>query len=275
MEEWDSRVERVVLQLRPVGYRVPEVLEQSKKLYRQVTRFANPSKVVKAFLEHVEEVREWKDEARVLYDFVKIDKRLPDFQRAKRLLAEVKAAEDVPGAEGLKQEDAQRWREQLSDLIESGRVAHEWEAFEAAITPLRERFRQVYAKLHARREEIYQKEAGALRDKGIAADDLSRYTCHGMSWDRDRFQCESCETDLDTLDLHIRLIPAEAERIRKRVRDRKEGPYAPEENVAYIHVAKTVPSSRIVTEADLNTALDVLRRAVTKALSEADAVELE
>jgi len=274
MEQWDSRVERVVLQLRTAGYPVPEPLQQSKKLYRQVTRFANPSKVVKAFLEHVEDVREWKHEARVLYDFVKIDKHLPDFRRAKRLLAEIGRAEGVNGAEGLSEEDVERWRERLKQMIESGRVACDWEAFEAALMPLQARFREIYAELHARRDAAVAESRQLLESAGVPVrNTLLPYECKGLVWVADQLHCSHCRAPLKELPLQAAALPE----LVRDLRDRYEAERSYDDGmpiVKRLHVADLLPGSLIGNDKELEGALDTLRQAVSDALRDADAVEL-
>ncbi|HIQ04672.1 MAG TPA: BREX system P-loop protein BrxC, partial [Anaerolineae bacterium] len=116
MEEWNKRADRVVLQLRSAEYPVPEALQRGQALFFRVTRFANPSKVVKAFLENLDEVRAWHAEVQILYAFIR-DKKLPIFERGRRLLEEIRRAEGIPGAEPLAEEDANGWRETLQTLV--------------------------------------------------------------------------------------------------------------------------------------------------------------
>jgi len=97
-------------------------------------------------------VRAWQAKVRVLHDFIR-EKRLPVFRRARGLLEGIERAEGVPGTESLVEEEARRWREQLAELVVSGRAAREWKDLTAALIPLQERFREVYATLHQRRDE--------------------------------------------------------------------------------------------------------------------------
>jgi len=273
MERWNGRAERVALQLRPAGYPIPEALQKSQDLCFRVTRFANPGKVVKAFLENLDQVRAWHAEVQTLYAFIR-DKKLPVFERGRKLLEEIQRAEGIPGAESLAEEDANGWRETLEGLITDGRAAHEWDRFMAAYTPLRERFRQVYRQLHERRSEVHSQEVAALEADGIAVDELDRYGCQRLDWDEEGLRCHGCGTSLETLDLHIRLIPPEVERIRQRIREGKKR-YEGDAKIKHIRVAHVVPKRRIEKEAELDEALGALREAVTEALAEGNTVMLE
>lgn len=276
MKRWDGHSERLALQLRPASYPIPEVLQQSQDLRNRVTRFANPGKVVKAFLEHLDEVRSWHKEAQALYNFVVHDKRLPDFRRAQRLLEEIAGIANMPGAEKLIEDDARQWRERLEKLVNSGQVAHNWASFDAALHPLLGRFREVYTALHEQRHNIYVQAKEELTEKEIAVDDIMRYTCAKLAWDPNHLRCQNCGVALETLDLHIRLLPAEtAERIRKVLKDQQDNTYDTEENIERIRLIDILPSQRIETQQELDEILDIIRKAVIKALQEADLVELQ
>jgi len=272
MGRWSERAERVALELRPAGYPIPETVPRSHDLRDRISRFPNPGKVVKAFLENLEEVRAWHAEVQTLYEFIR-DKKLTVFERSYRLLKEVQGAEDIPGAEPLAKEDARRWRATLEGLIAEGCAAHQWDEFVAAYTPLHERYRQVYRSLHQERDKVYGREAAALSADGIAADGLRRYGCEGLDWDDDGLRCRACGTSPEALDLHIRLIPTEAQNIRKTIRDKESRDK--KEKVKYIRMAGVVPKRRIRNEGELEEALGALRQEVTEALGEVDTVELE
>jgi hypothetical protein len=275
MEQWDNRVGRVVLQLRPTGYAIPEVLEQSRELRRRVTRFANPGRVVKKFLEHVEEVRDWHAEARALYDFVVRDKHLPDFKRAGRLLEEIERATGVPGTDPLHEEDAQRWRERLSRLIDSGRAAHEWEAFAAALTPLQERFREVYAALHQQRDEAVADAQERLESAGVPLrNNLHPYECEALDWDADQLHCTNCSAALKELPLQAAALPGLVRDLRERYESEvwydEAGP-----RVKRIRLMEVLPRSRINRKSEIAEIVEALQSAIIDALSDADVVELE
>ena len=93
---------------------------------QRVTSHANPGKIVKAFLKTLDEVRDWHAETATLYEFIR-KKRLPLFQQATYLLAEIGRSEGLPSTEPLAADDARGWREALAALAANGRVAHEWE----------------------------------------------------------------------------------------------------------------------------------------------------
>jgi hypothetical protein len=275
MEQWDERVARVVLQLRPTGYAIPEVLEQSRELRRRVTRFANPGRVVKKFLEHVEEVRDWHAEARALYDFVVRDKHLPDFKRAGRLLEEIERATGVPGTDPLHEEDAQRWRERLSRLIDAGRAAHEWEAFAAALTPLQERFREVYAALHQQRDEAVADAQERLESAGVPLrNNLHPYECEALDWDADQLHCTNCSAALKELPLQAAALPGLVRDLRERYESEvwydEAGP-----RVKRIRLMEVLPRSRINRKSEIAEIVEALQSAIIDALSDADVVELE
>ena len=274
MKRWNDRAERVVLQLRPAGYPIPETLQQSQELHFRVTRFANPGKIVKAFLENLEEVRTWHARVQALYGFIR-DKRLPVFQRTRRLLEEIERAEGVPGTEPLAQEDARRWRERLAKLVASGRAAHEWENFTTALMPLQERFREVYTALHQQRDEATAQARERLEAAGVPMkNNLLPYECRGLEWNEDNLHCIKCRASLKELPLQAAALPNLVRELRERYETRVGyGDDVPK--VKRLRVAEVVPKRRIENEAELEEALGVLRGAVTEALTEADVVELE
>jgi hypothetical protein len=274
MKRWNERAGRVVLQLRPAGYPIPESLQRSRELHDLVTRFSNPGKVVKAFLENLEAVRAWHAEVQALYGFLR-DKRLPVFQRARGLLHEIERAEGVPGMEPLVEEEPRRWREQLAELVGSGRAAHEWEDLTAALTPLQERFRQVYATLHQQRDEAVAQAKGRLEAAGVPVrNSLLPYECRGLEWKEDGLHCDYCRASLKELPLQAAALP----NLVRELRDRHETDvqYGEERRkVRHLRVANVIPKRRIESDAELEEALDALRDAVTNALTEADVVLLD
>ena len=273
MGRWRDRTERVVLQLRPAGYPIPDTLERSGDLANQVTRFRNPGKIVRAFLENLDKVRTWHVEAQTLYEFIR-DKKLPVFERARRLLEEIRRAEDIPGTEPLAEEDAQRWRETLQTLVANGRAAHEWDRFLAAYTPLIERYRQVYQAVHQQRDDAVAQARQELEAAGAPVSALFAHECKGLKWTEDGLGCEHCSAPLKELYLQTVALPNLVRELRERyeteTRYGEEGP-----RVRRLRVAQVVPKRRIENEAELDEALTALRGAVTEALAEADAVELE
>jgi hypothetical protein len=274
MKRWNERAERVVLQLRPAGYSIPEPLQRSRELANLVTRFSNPGKVVKAFLENLEAVRTWHAEVQALYGFIR-DKRLPIFQRARGLLEEIKRAEGVPGTELLAEEEPQRRRERLAELVASGRAAYEWEDLTAALTPLQERFRQVYAALHRQRDEAVAQAKERLEAAGVPVrNSLLPYECRGLEWSEDGLHCAYCHASLKELPLQAAALPNLVRELRER--HETDVQYGEERRkVRHLRVAEVVPKRRIKNEAELEEVLDALRGAVTAALDKVEVVELE
>ncbi|MBM4460583.1 MAG: BREX system P-loop protein BrxC [Chloroflexi bacterium] len=281
LNEWNGRAERVVLQLRPAGYPIPPALTGSTDLVQRVTRHSNPGKIVKAFLAALDEVRGWHAETATLHDFIR-RKRPALFQQAKYLLAEIGRSEGLPGTEPLSAEDALAWRAALSALV-SGGAAHAWDDFTAAFVPLGERFRQVYAGMHAERDRLLAEAEARLGESAIPATALTRYRCRGLRWAEGEItKCGQCDLSLRELDLQITALPGEERRLRDqhRVVYRDEtgtGPQPP--RVKYLKVAQVLAQKqakpRIASEAELDQTLNILRDEVKQALAEADAVELE
>jgi len=273
MEAWRNRIERVILQLRPAGYPIPKALEGTRALSERITRFRNPGKIVKAFLEHLEEVRAWHSDARTLYDFIR-DKKLPVFKRAYQLLKEIQRAEGIPGVEPLAKDDAQGWRKTLETIAKSGRAAHEWDQFKAAYTPLRDRYRGVYKTLHQKRDDVATQARQQLESAGVHAQVLFPYECQGLQWGEDGLSCERCSAPLKELYLQTVAIPNLAREMRERLgSDNEYGDDSPK--VKRLRVAQVVPKPRIENEDDLEEALTALRGAIREALGEAEAVELQ
>lgn len=277
MQEWNGRAERVVLQLRPAGYPVPRAVTNSTDLVQRVTRHSSPGKIVKAFLQALEEVRGWHAETATLHEFIR-RKRSALFQQATYLLAEIGRSEGLPGTEPLAAEDARGWRAALSALVASG-PAHAWDDFTAAFTPLGERYRQVYAGLHAERDRVRIESFNSLDEAGVSTQSFGQRhpACGGLVWADDGLKCKGCDVSLQVLYLQISAIPAEA----KSLADKQKPYVTPKPDtlkktpVKSVQVLQAIPKRRIENTAELEQGLAALRKAVTDALSEADAVELE
>ena len=281
MNEWNGRAERVVLQLRPIGYPIPAALTNSTDLVQRVTRHSNPGKVVKAFLVALDEVRGWQAETATLHEFIR-KKRPALFRQATYLLAEIGRSEGLPGTAPLAAEDARPWRTTLSGLVANGRAAHAWDDFAAAFVPLGERYRQVYASRHAERDRLLAETQARLLENAIPATALTRYQCRGLKWAEGETKCAACDLSLRELDLQITALPGEERRLRDqhRIVYRDETGADPKPpRIKYLKVAQALAQkqgrSRIASEAEIDPALDTLRGAIQQALSDADVVELE
>ncbi len=273
MKQWNDRAERVALQLRPAGYPIPEAVQRSQDLHRRVTRFVRPGKVVKAFLENVDEVRTWHAEVQALYQFIR-EKRLPIFRRAQALLGEIELAEGVPGTEPLTEKDAQGWRERLAAVVAAGRAAHQWEEFTTTLTPLRDRFRKVYTVVHQQRDEKVTQAREGLESANVPVQPLFTYECQGLKWAAEDLKCAQCSAPLKELYLQAIALPNLVRELRDRYETELEyGEEAP--SIRRVRVAQVVPKPRIENEADLDEALDALRGKVIEALHEVEVVELE
>ncbi len=271
LRDRDGRAERVLLQLRPAGYPIPPAIQNSAELAQRITRSSNPAKVVKAFLAALDEVRAWHDETQVLHEFLR-RKRLPVYQAATWLLAELGRSDGVRGAEALAAEDAQAWQDALRSLASNGRAAHEWEQFTASLN----------ADIHAHRDRALAESETRLQGVGVPATALDRYRCPGLRWTDGATKCAACDISLRELDLQITALPGE----ERRLRDQARPVYRPEAGqqparprVKYLKVSEVLAqgptSARITSEGDLEQALSALRDEVKRSLTEADAVELE
>ena len=273
MGRWRDRTERVVLQLRPAGYPIPETLERSGDLANRVTRFRNPGKIVKAFLANLDEVRTWHAEAQALYQFIR-DKKLPVFERARGLLEEIRRAEGIGGTEPLAQDDAQGWRETLRTLVDNGQATHEWDRFMAAYTPLRERYRGVYQTMHQQRDDTVAQARQGLEAVAVSTNALFVYECQGLKWAEDGLGCERCSAPLKELYLQAVAVPNLVRSLREQYEAKLK--YSEKEpKVKRLRVAEVVPKRRIENKTELDEALGALRGAVTEALNEVEMVELE
>ena len=159
---------------------------------------------------------------------------------------------------------------------------HEWEGFTAAFVPLSERYRQVYAGLHAERDRLLAETQTRLQENAVPVAALARYQCRGLKWAEGDIKCAQCDLSLRELDLQITALPGE----ERRLRDQHRPVYRPEPDpdpkpphVKYLKVAQVFAQkqgrSRIASEAELDQTLSVLRDEVRQALADADAVELE
>lgn len=273
MGRWRDRAERVVLQLRPAGYPISSALAGGDDLYRRITYFRNPGKIVKAFLVNLDEVRTWHAEAQALYEFIR-DKKLLVFERARRVLEEIQRAGGIAGTEPLAQDDAQGWQETLRTLVDGGQAAHEWDRFMAAYTPLRERYRGVYQTLHQQRDDAVAGARQRLESSGTPTQALFAYECQGFQWAEDGLHCKQCDAPLKELCLQTVAVPNLVRRLREQYEAKVK--YGEEEpKVKRLRVAQVIPKRRIENKAELEEALTALRGAVTEALDEVEAVELE
>jgi hypothetical protein len=275
LSEWDSRTERLILQLRPAGYPVPEALTTAHELVGQVTRFGNPGQVVKAFLEHLGAIETWHQRADVLHRFVVLDKQLPIFERAKRLTALVDRAGEVPDAAQQLGEQAFEWRDSLIQMIEVGQVAEEWDAFQAIHTRLRAQFQRAYEALHAERAKALEAARSRLEAAGSSAAVLSPYGCPGLRWANDGLACGECRAALHELPTHLVAIPTVAQ--QQIVREQQTRLQAEErggQKVVNLSLAQVLGGRRIGDETDRDGALDDLKQAIDDALQDGDVVTL-
>jgi len=218
-------------------------------------------------------VRTWHAEAQALYEFIR-DKKLPVFERAHRLLEEIQRAEGIAGTEPLAQEDAQGWRETLGTLVDNGQAAHEWDRFMTAYMPLRERYRGVYQTLHQQRDDAVAQAGQELETAGVPTNVLLVYECQGLKWTEDGLDCERCSAPLKELYLQTVAVPNLVRQLRERLE--AETGYGDElPKVKRLRVAQVIPKRRIENKAELEEALTALRGAVTEALDQVEAVELE
>ena len=270
---WYGHTERVTVELQAAEYPLPAALAGAYDLYRQVSSHQrNPGKTVKQFLAHLEALRAWHAEAQALYTFVKLDKRLPVYKQARAMLTAIAQAQGVPGLETLADAEARGWRGQLERLLQQGGAHHEWEAFMAALTPLRARYQAAYAALHARRDAAVAQGLADLAAAQIPRDAyLTRYECAGLQWDEGALRCARCQTPLGGL--HDQ-IGAAANTVRElQERYKPQPPPPPDETtqgerVRRVKVAEVLPQRRISNAGELDAALDVLRDAVNQALDE-------
>lgn len=277
---WADRADRLMIELRAAGYPIPTVIADTGTLTRQITTHArNPGKLVKQFQAHLPEVRAWHAEVQALYTFVVREHRLPVCQQARALLQAVARAEGVPGAEPLSDAEARQWRGQLAALLDAGQAHHAWEACTGALEPLRARYRQVYADLHARRDAAVTQARADLDAAAIPLDrTLTRYECPGLAWEADDLQCAHCHAPLGSLHDQVGAAAHAARELRAHYHpvtpppDSDETPTRP--RVRYLRVADAAPKTRLTNETDLQELLTALAAAINTALTDADAVEI-
>ena len=100
------------------------------------------------------------------------------------------------------------------------------------------------------------------------------YECQGLKWAEDGLGCEQCSAPLRELYLQAVAVPNLVRQLRERLE--AETPYGEETpKVKRLRVAEVVPKRRIENEDELEEALTALRGAVTEALDQVEAVELE
>ncbi|MBN1936007.1 MAG: hypothetical protein JW934_15160, partial [Anaerolineae bacterium] len=275
MAEWGDRAERVILQLRPARYPIPEALGGGHELVRQVTRFQNPGKVVKAFLDNLEAVRRWHAQAQTLYQFVVLDGRLPVYQTARQLLDRLARAVQSPDLAAQFDAETLARRDALVKMIADGQVAEAWDRFQTAYEPLRDRFRQVYEDWHTRRAEALAAAQADLHAAGLDAAALNPYCCPGLRWTADSLACGECHAELHELPTHLVAIPAltRQQLVREQAQPVRHAE-AGGKRVVSVPLAAVLGGREIEDEAGRDAALDALRQTIDDALQDADVVRL-
>jgi hypothetical protein len=277
VETWRARSERMVIELRAANYPLPDALTDAREIRDQLSSHRrNPGKVVKQFLAHLARIRTWHEQAQDLYAFVVVEKRLPAYKRARRLLAQVRQSEDALAANVDEAEEVRNAAADLAAYVEDEHAAAHWQTANALLEVLAQRYREAYAHLHQTRETLYHREREALEADGLPTAKLHRYLCEGLDWDGANFRCAVCETALDALAYHIRLIPVDADQIRSQAREKRAGgEYGEGANVTRLHLVNLLPQRRIESPDDLDAILTALKDAIVQALERADAVELD
>ena len=275
LSEWAGRTERLVLQLRPAGYPVPEPLTGAHELVRQVTRFSNPGQVVKAFLENLAEIQAWHGRAQVLHKFVVLDKQLPIFERAKRLAGLVDRAREVPEAAEQMGEQAFEWRDSLVGMIEAGQVAEGWDQFQAIHNPLRAQFQRAYEALHEERAGALRAARARLEAAGTSAAVLTPYGCPDLRWANDGLACGECQAALHELPTQIVAIPVSADQaIVREQQTRLKRKDAKGQEIVNLSLTALLGGRQIADEAARDLAVGDLKEAIDDALQDGNIVEL-
>ena len=133
----------------------------------------------------------------------------------------------------------------------------------------------MYAALHRQRDEAVAQARERLEADGVPVrNSLLPYECRGLEWNEDGLHCDYCRASLKELPLQAAALPNLVRELRERYETEieydEEGP-----KIKRLRVAEVVPRRCIKNEAELEDALSALREAVTAALDEVEAVELE
>jgi hypothetical protein len=100
---------------------------------------------------------------------------------------------------------------------------------------------------------------------------LQPYRCSELAWEDSGIACANCQAALKELPLQTAAIPP----LVGELREKYDVTPPLSKEVRRLRVADVVPKRRIESEDELEEVLDALRDAVSKALGEANAVELE
>ena len=270
-----SRVERLALQLRQEQYPLPASFLSVRDTLLNVTSHTKPNKVVRAFLNQHEAIKELKTNVDTLHQFVEFDKRLPAFRQARTLLEAYRKAHQVYGATTLRADKAISNAEALQAGFQDG-IAQpaQWQPFIRAYDALLKSYQQAYETLHQERDQKYQQIIADLETEGISTAGLGKYACSDLKFVPETCICATCGNLYSLLDEQLLGMPAAAKRLREFHREKLEIEKGIQRKVAKVHISSLLAGKQIENEAQLDEALGTIKTAAKKKLQDNDAVEL-
>jgi len=206
---------------------------------------------------------------------VVLDKRLPIYHRARRLVELIDRACQVPDVADRFDEQALQWWGDLVEMMADGHVAEERDRFHAAFAPLQTRFKQVYGALHTERDKVLEAARSELKAEGLSTTVLSPYNCSSLCWAPDGLACGECYVTLHELPTHLIAIPSVTQ--RQIVRERKlrlKGSDAQGRQVTQISLNSVLGGREIADRGERDAALADLKQAIDDALSDGGVVTL-
>ncbi|NCO46067.1 MAG: hypothetical protein GW890_06485, partial [Vibrio sp.] len=244
--------------------------KQAHEVIHKITSHNQPNKVVRLFLDQLNMIRQLHTDAETLYDFVGKDKRLPQVRQARALLKAWEETCQVMAAKDLHTEEWTKHAQTLQMGLREGVAGENWNSFEQAAEALLKAYQTVYAKLHAQREELFQRLNGELVAERLETVYLQAYTCEKLAFDPTQMTCKNCGKSLALIAEQLIAIPARAKGIREAAKQLTSS----KRKIAKVNVGDVLAGREIENEKQLKEALKVVEKKALDALKDSDAVEL-
>ena len=274
LKKLNEQVERLGLQLVQAEYPLPASFKHSRDLIQKVSTHIRPNKVLRLFLEHVDEIKTLHADAALLYGFVEKDKHIPRYKQARALLVAYAATQNVYAAMALHTAQVLAQAAALRDAAAKGPAGEAWMTFDATYLALLAQFQAAYEDLHRQRAELYSRLSAELAAENIEIQHFQTYHCTSQVFEPLKVACKTCEHSLALLAEQLMAMPTAAKTLRESKRQPKPGDDGPSRKVTRISVSSLLAGKQIENPDQLQQALKVIEKKATDALSSADAIEL-
>lgn len=259
------------LRLRAEGAQLPapDILYEGESVLRRILDKGRPSDVVKAFLENQEIVDRLKTYLERLERFVE-EGRLQTYRYTTRLLSAIDRARDVNPE--LFDDEVRRHVEDMRTIAQNRQVVDKWSSYLNHYQRVKAAYQSTYTDLYQQRTRTYATIREQVAQFGEVPATITRYIVEDPDgWTEDGV-CYAHETAAIS-DVYLQIQSAEQVRqraieelqeARKSDGDAGDGPAPP----VYIRAADYLPQEPISDEAELDTAIEKLKRRVRDVLQE-------